>query len=34
MRPKKQQVGERNRHSLASLCFQRDGVLRPSTIDR
>lgn len=31
---KKQPFGERSRQSLASLCFQREAVLRPTTIDR
>jgi endonuclease YncB( thermonuclease family) len=31
---KKQPFGERSRQSLASLCFQREAVLRTSTIDR
>lgn len=31
---KKQPFGERSRQALASLCFQREAVLRPTTTDR
>lgn len=31
---KKQPFGERSRQSLANMCFQREAVLRPTTIDR
>lgn len=31
---KKQPFGERSRQALAAMCFQRDAVLRPTSVDR